>query len=80
MARRNKETEIVSIPGLKGREAKEISFKKIVTNYSCTCAGNFGTSIFGIEKLRLREDQNKKLIAGIVLTGGGYQIKTHSST
>ena len=69
----NKETEIVSIPGLRGRDPKEISLKtlsKIINARvieiieQCLEIKNYG-----------HEDQKKKLIAGIVLTGGGSQLK-----
>lgn len=70
----NKENEIVSIPGLRGQEPKEISLKdlsKII--YSRVL------EIIDLIYLEIKnygfEDRSKKLIAGIVLTGGGSQLK-----
>ncbi|PQJ75086.1 cell division protein FtsA [Polaribacter gangjinensis] len=70
----NKETEIVSIPGLRGREAKEITLKNLskiiharvqeIIEYVYTEIKDYG-----------HETQKGKLIAGIVLTGGGAQLK-----
>lgn len=37
----NKDNEIVSIPGLRGRDSKEISFEKFVENYPCKSCGNY---------------------------------------
>ncbi len=71
LANENMENEIVSIPGLRGREPKEISLKnlahiiqarmeEIIENihYEIKCSG-----------------YEKKLIGGIVITGGGAQLK-----
>ncbi|QTV06232.1 cell division protein FtsA [Faecalibacter bovis] len=70
----NKETEIVSIPGLKGRDAKEISLKRLSQIIHARVQ-----EILEQVYLELRnygsEDYNKKLIAGIVLTGGGSKLK-----
>jgi cell division protein FtsA len=66
-----KENEIISIPGLRGREPREISVKNLAyiiqarveeifehVHYEIKCSG-----------------YEKKLIAGIVITGGGSQLK-----
>jgi cell division protein FtsA len=58
----NKENEIVSIPGLRGRDPKEITLKNL-------------SKIIHARKNYGHEEQKKKLIAGIVLTGGGSQLK-----
>ena len=70
----NKSNEIVSIPGLRGREPKEISLK----NLSLIIHARV-TEIIEQVYLEIRnygyEDRKKKLIAGIVLTGGGAQLR-----
>jgi cell division protein FtsA len=66
-----KENEIIAIPGLRGREPREISVKNLSyiiqarveeifehVHYEIKCSG-----------------YEKKLIAGIVITGGGAQLK-----
>ena len=70
----NKENEIVSIPGLRGRDPKEISLKNLSKIIHAR-------TVEIIEQVYLEirnyghEEQKKKLIAGIVLTGGGSQLK-----
>ncbi len=70
----NKENEIVSIPGLRGREPKEISLKNLSRIIHARV-------VEIVEQVHLEiknygyEDRKKKLIAGIVLTGGGAQLK-----
>ena len=70
----NKENEIVSIPGLRGRDPKEISLKNLSKIINAR-------TVEIIEQVYLEvknyghEEQKKKLIAGIVLTGGGSQLK-----
>jgi cell division protein FtsA len=70
----NKETEIVSIPGLRGREPKEITLKNLskiiharvqeIIEHVYLEVKNYG-----------HETPKGKLIGGIVLTGGGSQLK-----
>ena len=70
----NKDNEIVSIPGLRGREPKEISLKnlsKIIHARVLEIIEQAFTEI----KAYGHEDPRKKLIAGIVLTGGGAELK-----
>src|SRR5680860_166614 len=70
----NKDNEIVSIPGLRGREPKEITLKnlsKIIHARVVEIIEQVYTEI----KTYGHEEQKKKLIAGIVLTGGGSQLK-----
>ncbi|MGB0980951.1 MAG: cell division protein FtsA [Winogradskyella sp.] len=70
----NKENEIVSIPGLRGRDPKEITLKNLSKIIHARV-------VEIIEKVYLEiknyghEEQKKKLIAGIVITGGGSQLK-----
>lgn len=70
----NKENEIVSIPGLRGREPKEISLKNLskIIHYR---AVEIIEQVFMELKKYGHEEQRKKLIAGIVITGGGAQLK-----
>lgn len=70
----NSENEIVSIPGLRGREPKEISLKNLSRIINARV-------VEIIEQVHLEiqnygyDDPKKKLIAGIVLTGGGAKLK-----
>lgn len=70
----NKENEIVSIPGLRGRDPKEISLKNLskIIHYR---AVEIIEQVFLEIKNYGHEEQRKKLIAGIVITGGGAQLK-----
>lgn len=70
----NKDNEIVSIPGLRGREPKEISLKNLskIIHYR---AVEIIEQVFQEIKNYGHEEQRKKLIAGIVITGGGAQLK-----
>jgi cell division protein FtsA len=70
----NKENEIVSIPGLRGREPKEISLKNLSKIIHARVV-EIIEQVFGEIKAYGHEDPRKKLIAGIVLTGGGAQLK-----
>ena len=70
----NKDNEIVSIPGLRVLEPKEISLKNLSRIIHARV-------VEIVEQVHLEiknygyEDRKKKLIAGIVLTGGGAQLK-----
>lgn len=70
----NKETEIVSIPGLRGRDPKEISLKTLSKIINARVIEIIEQCYLEIKNYG-HEDQKKKLIAGIVLTGGGSQLK-----
>lgn len=70
----NKETEIVSIPGLRGREAKEITLKNLSKIIHARVHEIF-EFVYSEIKDYGHETQKGKLIAGIVLTGGGAQLK-----
>ncbi|MGL2987245.1 cell division protein FtsA [Flavobacterium sp. RSSA_27] len=70
----NKDNEIVSIPGIRGREPKEISLKNLSKIIHARVV-EIIEQVFAEIKLYGHEDPRKKLIAGIVLTGGGAQLK-----
>lgn len=70
----NRENEIVSIPGLRGREPKEISLKNLSKIIHARVV-EIIQLVFNEIKAYGHEDPKKKLIAGIVLTGGGAQLK-----
>ena len=70
----NKENEIVSIPGLRGRDPKEISLKNLSKIIHARTVEIIEQVYLEIKNYG-HEDQKKKLIAGIVLTGGGSQLK-----
>ena len=68
------ENEIVSIPGLRGRDPKEISIK----NLSKIIKARLEEILKDINReVRIYSDQSEKnkLIGGIVLTGGGSKLK-----
>lgn len=70
----NKDNEIVSIPGLRGREPKEISLKNLSKIIHARVV-EIIEQVYAEIKEYGHEDNKKKLIAGIVLTGGGSQLK-----
>ena len=70
----NKDNEIVSIPGLRGREPKEISLKNLSKIIHARVV-EIIEQVFVEIKAYGHEDPRRKLIAGIVLTGGGAQLK-----
>tara|TARA_B000000609_G_C24167812_1_gene348147 strand:+ start:506 stop:1819 length:1314 start_codon:yes stop_codon:yes gene_type:complete len=70
----NKETEIVSIPGLRGHEPKEISLKTLSKIINARIV-EIVEQVFLEIKNYGHDEQKKKLIAGIVITGGGSQLK-----
>ena len=70
----NKDNEIVSIPGLRGREPKEITLKNLSKIIHARVVEIIEQVYIEIKNYG-HEDQKKKLIAGIVLTGGGSQLK-----
>ena len=69
----NRENEIVSIPGLRGRDPKEISLKNLSKIINARTVEIIEQVYLEIKNYG-HEDQKKKLIAGIVLTGGGSQL------
>ncbi|MFI5151213.1 MAG: cell division protein FtsA [Bacteroidia bacterium] len=71
LASENQENEIVSIPGLRGRPHKEISVK----NLSHIIQARMEEIIEHVYYEIKNSGFEKKLIAGIVVTGGGSQLK-----
>lgn len=70
----NKDNEIVSIPGLRGREPKEITLKNLSKIIHARVVEIIEQIYLEIKNYG-HEEQKKKLIAGIVLTGGGAQLQ-----
>ncbi len=70
----NKENEIVSIPGLRGREPKEITLKNLSKVIHARVVEIIEQVFLEIKNYG-HEEQKKKLIAGMVITGGGAQLK-----
>jgi len=69
----NKDNEIVSIPGLRGREPKEITLKNLSKIIHARVV-EIIEQVYAEIKAYGHEEQKKKLIAGIVITGGGAQL------
>ncbi len=70
----NKENEIVSIPGIRGRDPKEITIKNLSKIIYARIEEIIDRVYLEIKNYG-HQEPNKKLIAGIVLTGGGAQLK-----
>ncbi|MEI6815072.1 MAG: cell division protein FtsA [Bacteroidota bacterium] len=71
LASENQDNEIVSIPGLRGREPKEISVKNLASIIEARMEEIIEHVYYEIKN----SGYEKKLIAGIVMTGGGAQLK-----
>ncbi|HET6245588.1 MAG: cell division protein FtsA [Bacteroidetes bacterium] len=71
LANENLDNEVVVIPGLKGREPKEISVKNLSNIIQARMEEIIEHVYYEIKS----SGYEKKLIAGIVLTGGGAQLK-----
>jgi cell division protein FtsA len=71
LASENQENEIVSIPGLRGREPREISVKNLAHIIQARMEEIIEHVHFEIKNSGFE----KKLIAGIVITGGGAQLR-----
>ncbi len=71
LATENKHNEIVCIPGLKGRDPKEISLR----NLSDIIQARMEEILEHVHYEIRNSGFEKQLIAGIVLTGGGSQLK-----
>jgi cell division protein FtsA len=66
-----KETEIVCIPGLRGRDPKEISLKTLAQ----IIEARMGEIVDNVYNEIRNSGFEKDLIGGIVITGGGSQLK-----
>ncbi len=71
LASENREDEVVAIPGLRGRPPKEITLKNLASIIQARMEEIVDQIYFEIKNSGFE----KKLIAGIVLTGGGAQLK-----
>lgn len=71
LANKSQENEIVCIPGLRGREPKEISVK----NLSNIIQARMEEIIEHIHFEIKNSGYEKKMIGGVVITGGGSQLK-----
>jgi len=71
LADENKDNEIVCVPGLRGREPKEISVKNLAFVIQARMEEIIEHVYFEIKS----SGYEKKLIGGIVITGGGAQLK-----
>lgn len=71
LASESKEFEIVSIPGLRGRDAKEISLKNLAHIIQARMEDIIEHIYYEIKN----SGYEKKLSAGIVVTGGGAMLK-----
>ncbi len=71
LASESQENEIVSIPGLRGRSHKEISVKNLAHIIQARMEEIVEHVYYEIKN----SGYEKKLIAGIVVTGGGSQLK-----
>ncbi len=71
LAKENQDNEIIVIPGLKGRTPKEISTKNLASIIEARMKEILELVAFEIKN----SGYEKKLIAGIVVTGGGAQLK-----
>lgn len=70
----NKDNEIVSIPGLRGRDPKEITLKNLSKIIHARVV-EIIEQVYAEIRNYGHEEPKRKLIAGIVLTGGGAQLK-----
>lgn len=71
LASENRDDEVVAIPGLRGRAPKEITLKNLAFIIQARMEEIVEQVYFEIRNSGFE----KKLIAGIVLTGGGAQLK-----
>ncbi|HAW59811.1 MAG TPA: cell division protein FtsA [Bacteroidales bacterium] len=71
LASENRDEDVVSIPGLRGRPPKEITLK----NLANIIQARMEEIIEYVYKEIINTGLERKLIAGIVLTGGGSQLR-----
>ncbi len=67
----NKDEEIVAIPGIRGRAPKEITLRNLAGIIQCRMEEILEQVVFEIKN----SGYEKRLIAGIVVTGGGAMLK-----
>jgi cell division protein FtsA len=71
LASESKENEVVCIPGLRGRDPKEITLKNLASIIQARMEEIIELVNFEI----INSGYSKKIIGGIVVTGGGAQLK-----
>ncbi len=71
LASENRDDEVVSIPGIRGRAPKEISFRNLASIIQARLEEIFEHVHYEIKNSGFE----RRLIAGIVLTGGGSMMK-----
>ncbi len=71
LASENRDDEVVAIPGLRGRQPKEITLKNLASIIQARMEEIIEHVYYEIKN----SGYEKKLIAGIVLTGGGALLK-----
>ncbi|GAA4520525.1 cell division protein FtsA [Sphingobacterium thermophilum] len=71
LADENKENEVICVPGIRGREPKEISVKNLAYIIQARMEEIIEHVYYEIKSSGYED----KLIAGIVITGGGAQLK-----
>lgn len=71
LADENKDNEVISVPGLRGREPKEISVKNLAFIIQARMEEIIEHVYYEIKS----SGYENKLIGGIVVTGGGAQLK-----
>lgn len=71
LADENKENDIIGIPGFHGRAPKEVSVKNLAMVIQARVEEIFESVLYEIKSSGL----DKRLNAGIVITGGGSQLK-----
>lgn len=72
LAMETKENEVVCIPGLRGRDPKEISVKTLAQIIEARMTEIIESVYYEIQS----SGYEKKLIGGIVITGGGSQLRS----
>jgi len=71
LADENKDNEVICVPGIRGRDAKEISVKNLAYIIQARMEEIIEHVFYEIKSSGYED----KLIAGIVITGGGAQLK-----
>lgn len=71
LADENKENEVICVPGIRGRDSKEISVKNLAYIIQARMEEIIEHVYYEIKSSGYED----KLIAGIVITGGGAQLK-----